>query len=110
MDLRAARYTGRHPPSSRLDAVRRAYDAVERVLWACGAVALAMALAGLVHAGPRAGAQARAVADDIAAEDRTFCERRSLHPGTAAYVLCLMDLADMRRRHEQRLAEMTDFP
>lgn len=44
---------------------------------------------------------ARAVAED----DRSFCARFGMEPGTARYTECAAALADIRSRHDQRRAD-----
>lgn len=44
---------------------------------------------------------ARAVAED----DRSFCTRFGMEPGTARYAECAAALADIRSRHDQRRAD-----
>lgn len=44
---------------------------------------------------------ARAVAED----DRSFCTRFGMEPGTARYTECVSALADIRSRHDQRKAD-----
>lgn len=44
---------------------------------------------------------ARAIAED----DRSFCTRFGMEPGTARYAECASALADIRSRHDQRRAD-----
>jgi hypothetical protein len=42
----------------------------------------------------------------IAEDDRSFCTRFGMEPGTARYAECVAALADVRSRHDQRRADL----
>lgn len=42
----------------------------------------------------------------IAEDDRSFCARFGMEPGTARYTECAAALADVRSRHDQRRADL----
>ncbi len=71
-------------------------------------VALAIAVVGLLLIKGRQiresleTTNARAVAED----DRSFCTRFGMEPGTAHYTECAAALADIRSRHDQRRADL----
>jgi hypothetical protein len=94
--------------SSGLD--QRTGTAERRTISVVGALIL-ITLLSLAAATPRLR-QARATLEqeralDIAAENRTYCERWGMRQRTRAHSECSMDLDALRDRHERRiLADM----
>jgi hypothetical protein len=70
--------------------------------------ALVIAVGGLLFL---AGGQIRERLDAdrasaIAEDDRSFCTRFGMEPGTARYAECAAALADVRSRHDQRRTDL----
>jgi hypothetical protein len=90
-----------HPARAIEPALRWAGSAA----FALSALALAYMLAGALINGPQARAAAerdRAIA--IEQEDQTFCSSLNISPTNEMYARCRSGLADIRRRHEERLS------
>ena len=85
------------PPGGPMRRLRRALIAVTLL-------ASAWAAAHFLINGPETRAiVASRIAGEIAQENREFCTRLGLRPGTRAFGTCTAELADIRRQHEQRL-------
>jgi hypothetical protein len=83
--------------------VRRIYRAAETALWALAAAAAVVAAIAISDA-PRAQARLeRAVAAEIAGENREFCARRGLAAESHAHLRCTIELNEVRERHLKRL-------
>jgi hypothetical protein len=83
----------------------RLFGIVHMVLWA----GLAAWLAILLNSLPRMS-EARAIAEreraqELIAENQSYCTKWGLVPGTHEYTLCTMDVQEIRAKHERRLAE-----
>jgi hypothetical protein len=70
---------------------------------------LALSFATLVFAVQHYGSELLAAAeaqrtDEIDRENTAFCRRFGIDPETARYVECAQGLQEIRKRHEQRLA------
>jgi hypothetical protein len=75
-------------------------------LLVCGLLALSFAT--LVFAVQRHGPELRAAAEaqrtkEIDRENKAFCRRFGIDPGTARYAECAQGLLEIRKRHEQRV-------
>jgi hypothetical protein len=84
--------------------------------WLGGAFMAAAVVVGawiLVHAlinGPKARAMIeRQNANQIVQEDLAFCGKFGVAPGTPAFSTCADELAQIRRRHEERMGADRDF-
>ena len=80
-------------PQSAAEAFRLAF------LGVCGA--LAVVAITMIQRAPqvRAGTE-----QQHAAENRAYCEKWGMHPGTREHAACTLDLDDMRARHDKRFA------
>ena len=73
-----------------------------------GAIVLAMAVGSLavyaIVSAPAALRTAERVkAEQIRLEDREYCEKFRMPPGTEAFATCVADLTELRRRHGDRV-------
>lgn len=72
------------------------------------AIVLALAIGSLaVYATVSAPAALRAAervkAEQIRLEDREYCEKFRMPPGSEAFATCVTDLTELRRRHRDRV-------
>jgi LmbE family N-acetylglucosaminyl deacetylase len=51
----------------------------------------------------------RQLAEERERENRAFCAKLGITPGTDAFVGCANDLTHVRRQHEQRLVQNLDI-
>ncbi len=86
--------------------VRQVYDWVESALWAA---LTAFVLYFLIHILPDLPENAQRAASlraaSIAAENRSYCEKWGIKPGTHAHAACTMDLQALRRTIAQDIAD-----
>jgi hypothetical protein len=73
-------------------------------LVALGAVVGALAIYAIVEAPARWRTAEQFKADQIQEEDRTYCEKFRMPPGSETFATCVADLMEIRRRHGQRFA------
>jgi hypothetical protein len=64
---------------------------------------IAMALLGVIYGPVIRQNVERATAEEIAQENRVFCEKFGMGPATSAFASCVGALTEIRRRHEERL-------
>ena len=91
--------------------VHRVYDGVNAALW--GLLCAGVVYFAVVVLPQFPTLQARAEAQallDLAAENRFYCEKWGMAPGSESYERCAIDLQDIRAKAEQRVAEAVDFP
>ena len=89
--------------------IRRVYDIVHMALWAllvAGTVFLLLQIPRMREARAIAEAQ-RAL--EISEQNRFFCEKWGMRAGSHEHLTCTMDLGQIRREVEQRIAEENDF-
>ncbi len=97
-------------PSRILAIVRRAFHYVEAGLWAALLAYVISFVAFVIPKVPEAAARAeRLRTQEIAAEDKFYCERWGMMEGTHAHTLCTLDLQDFREKIEKRFADQMDF-
>jgi hypothetical protein len=89
--------------------IRRIYHTVHMALWALLVAGVAFLLLNI----PRMQ-EARAIAEaqrmqQIAEENRFYCEKWGLRVGSHEHVICMMDLVHMRKEVEQRVADESNF-
>jgi hypothetical protein len=90
--------------------VRRVYDLVETGLWAALFAFVIYFIIFDVPKLPEARAQAERVrAEEIAAENRLYCEMWILPAETYKFSQCLLDLQRFRARVEKRIADEDAF-
>lgn len=86
--------------------VPQVYDWVESAVWAA---LTAFVLYFLIHILPDLPENARRAASlraaSIAAQNRSYCEKWGMKPGTRAHAACAMDLQALRRTIEQDIAD-----
>jgi hypothetical protein len=81
-------------------------------IFGLGAIILSMAglsLWILQTAGPAHASLERQRKSEIAAENRSFCEKWALPAGTSQHVACVADLTTIRARHEKRILSYSDL-
>jgi hypothetical protein len=85
--------------------VRRVYDTVNMVFWALaiGTVVFLFLLIPQMREA-RAIAEAQRV-QDIARENKRYCEKWGMQTGTHEHLICTMDLDAIRAEVEQRIAD-----
>ncbi len=89
-----------------MTAIRRLYDFVERVLWASlVAFVLYVAIFLLPHLAENARRAESIRALNVAAENRAFCEKMGMKQRTHEYLLCTMDLQQLREKIRQEYAD-----
>jgi hypothetical protein len=89
--------------------VRRIYDTVNMVFWA---LAIGTVVFLFLHIPQMREARAIAEAQrvqDIAEENKRYCEKWGMQAGTHEHLICMMDLDAIRAKVEQRIAEDSDF-
>jgi len=101
--------TSRLPEAKRPPNVRtiifRVYDTVHMALWAllvAGTVFLLLHIPQMRDA--RAIAEAQQ-AQEIAQENKLYCEKWGMRAGTHEHIICTMDLNAIRAKVEQRIAD-----
>ncbi len=86
--------------------VRKVYDNVECALWA---VLLSFVIYFVTCIAPKLPEMARRAeslrALQTAAENRAYCEKWGMTPGTREHALCTMDLRQLRKQIESDFAE-----
>jgi len=83
----------------------RVYDTVHMALWAllvAGTVFLLLHIPQMRNA--RAIAEAQQ-AQEIAQENKLYCEKWGMRAGTHEHIICTMDLNAIRAKVEQRIAD-----
>jgi hypothetical protein len=89
--------------------IRRVYETVHMALWALLVAGVTFLLLNI----PRMQ-EARAIAEaqqvqQIAEENRFYCEKWGLRVGSHEHVICTMDLVHIRKDVEQRIADESKF-
>jgi hypothetical protein len=87
--------------------VHRIYNAARITLGLMAAVMVATIVI-LVPTLEREATVERQRAEEIADENRVYCEKRGLRAGTKDYASCSMDLDDIRARHERRILDQME--
>ena len=64
----------------------------------------AFATYGVVEAPATWRAAERFKAEQIQQEDRTYCEKFRMPPGSESFAACATDLTEIRQRHRDRIA------
>lgn len=86
--------------------VEQLYDALHMVLWAALlAVVLFMGIFVLPKLPEMQAQAALKRADEIAAENRFYCEKWGFARGSHKHTMCTVDLQQLRKSIEQRAAE-----
>jgi hypothetical protein len=89
--------------------IRHVYDHVHMGLWAllvAGTVFLLLQIPQMREA--RAIAEAQRL-QQIAEENRFYCEKWGMKAGSHEHVICTMDLTHIRKEVEQRIADDSNF-
>ena len=89
--------------------IRRVYDTVHMGVWAllvAGTVFLLLQIPRMREA--RAIAEAQRL-QQIAEENRSYCEKWGMPAGSHEHVICTMDLSHIRKEVEQRIADDSNF-
>jgi uncharacterized membrane protein len=89
--------------------IRRVYDTIHMGLWAllvAGTVFLLLQIPRMQEA--RAIAEAQRL-QQIAEENRSYCEKWGMRAGSHEHVICTMDLSHIRKEVEQRIADESNF-
>jgi hypothetical protein len=72
--------------------------------FALGGVVSAFAIYAIFQAPATLRAAERFKAEQIQVEDRTYCEKFGMSPGSERFATCAADLMEIRRRHGDSLA------
>jgi hypothetical protein len=89
--------------------IRRVCDTIHMGLWAllvAGTVFLLLQIPQMREA--RAIAEAQRL-QQIAEENRFYCEKWGMRAGSHEHVICTMDLSHIRKNVEQRIADDSNF-
>jgi hypothetical protein len=89
--------------------MRQFYDNVRMAFWVLVAAAVVFLLLQI----PRMR-EARAIAEaqqvlEISEQNRFYCEKWGMRAGTHEHVICTMDLGEIRKEVEQRIAAENDY-
>jgi hypothetical protein len=86
--------------------VRKVYDNVECALWA-GLLSFVIYFATMIAPNlPEMARRAESLrALKTAGENRAYCEKWGMKPGTHEHAVCTMDLRQLRRKIKQDLAD-----
>ncbi|MCK9916307.1 hypothetical protein MXD81_44860 [Microbacteriaceae bacterium K1510] len=86
--------------------VEHLYDALHMFLWAALlAVVFFMSIFVLPKLPEMQAQAALKRADEIAAENRLYCEKWGFAPGSHKHTMCTVDLQHLRKKIEQHAAE-----
>lgn len=95
--------------SRTLTIVHRIYDEAHAALWALLAAGALFFLAVVAPNIPEYRAQAeRQRIAEIAAENRSFCEKLGMPAGTQQHTRCTLDVGALRARIARRMADELD--
>jgi hypothetical protein len=83
----------------------RLYGIIHMVLWAGLAAWLAILLSSLPRMSVARAIAQRERAQELIAENQSYCTKWGLVSGSHEYTLCTMDVQEIRAKHERRLAE-----
>ena len=90
--------------NSPASAYRSVRGVVARVAAAVYVVAIAAMCAYAIIYGPKMREMLdRQKSEQIDQQSRFFCQKFGMDPGTTSFAVCVNDLAEIRRRHEERL-------
>jgi len=90
--------------------VRRIYYHVAIALWATLVGYVIFFLAFVIPNVAKAASRAESLrAQEIAAEQKSYCEKWGMMEGTHDHTLCILDLQEFRRKIERRLIDETDM-
>ena len=90
--------------------VSRIYDNVEIVLWAMLLAFVVYFVAFILPKVPEIQAQGERIqAEEIAAENASFCETLGTIRGTEKYNQCLLDVGAFRVKVENRINDQNEF-
>jgi hypothetical protein len=93
--------------SRAMTVVRQVYGHVECALWAALLAFVIWFLAFVLPNLPATTRRAEHVrASIVAAENRAYCEKWGMPPGTHAHMLCTTDLQELRRTIERDRADV----
>lgn len=83
--------------------IRKVYEVGEITMLGIAAL-FAVEAALLIYNAPRIYARIdQQIANEIAEENRLFCEKRGLMQGTHAFTACELDLNEVRAKHDKRI-------
>jgi hypothetical protein len=90
--------------------VGRIYDNVEIASWAMLLAFVIYFIAFVIPKAPEIQARGERIrAQEIAAEDSSFCEKLGLKQGTDKYNQCLLDVGAFRLKVEKRIEDENEF-
>jgi hypothetical protein len=93
-----------------LDTVQRAYDHIEIALWAALLAFVIYFIAFVIPGLPELQAQnERIQAQEIAAENATFCEKLNMKRGTDKHNQCLLDVGQFRQKIEKKIYDASNW-
>lgn len=96
----------RSQPASRgMMLVRRIYDFVEQALWAFFIAMGLVTIWAILHLPEARERFERIRAEEIAEENKHYCEKWGMKEGTHAYTLCTIDLYEIRANHSKRISD-----
>jgi hypothetical protein len=89
--------------------IRWAYDTVHMVLWAILAAWVAYIIVSIPRLSEAAATAEHQRAQEISKENDFYCEKWGMRPNTHEYIICTMDLNEIRAKVEERIAEDNNF-
>lgn len=91
--------------------IHSVYDTVHMALWSVLIAAVIFVCTFTLPNLPRLQAQAEMQrAQEIAAENRYYCEKWGFPAETHRYAVCTLDLQELRAKMDQRVSDDTIFP
>jgi hypothetical protein len=88
---------------------RRIYHTVHAGLWALLGAWVIVMLANLPNLSKTRAKAERQRAQEIAEENRLYCEKWGMKAGTHEHTLCTLDLQEIRAKVQQRIADDMAF-
>jgi hypothetical protein len=89
--------------------IRRAYDIVHIALWALLAASVVVMIISIPRLSDARARAERQRAQEISEENKYYCAKWGMRANTHEYLICMMDLDDIRAKVEQRISEDTMF-
>jgi len=84
---------------------RRIYHTVHAALWALLAAWVIIMVANLPHISKARATAERQGTQEIAEENRVYCEKWGMKAGTHEHTLCTLDLQEIRAKVQQRIVD-----
>jgi hypothetical protein len=88
---------------------QRIFSIVHVALWSLLTAVMLFLILNIPRMSAAQSAAAHQRALNIAEENRSYCEKWGMEPGTHEHTLCTLDLQELRARIEQRIADDMAF-